>query len=232
MTTQPVHNVRESIPMMAPAPIVPAIIEQTARTIFEGFSEKLKATLNGRDQRALKLALEGHVTHKSDRIFSVRSEDGQHAYLVNLDKSFCNCPDSQKGYVCKHRLAAYLIEQSMKAEQQNQKQPETDPQTDGSDEAPNGYPHMPEYHEEPIDRVKKMLHARSEYMREAIIYAKLPMEKEMLPVEIIDITDNMAWVRALPYVVNGNLVARFPFPEHKSFAQVLAKSLVDVKIYR
>ena len=39
-------------------------------------------------------------------------------------------------------------------------------------------------------------------------------------------------VRALPMLKDGKLIPQFPFPERKSFAQVLAKSLQDVKIYR
>ena len=119
------HTIHETVAApFAPQPILPAVIEQTARKVFESFSDRMKAALNGREDRALKLALEGHVTHKSARIFSVRSENGEHSYLVNLDKSFCNCPDSQKGQVCKHRLAAYLVEQSMQANQQFAQQPE------------------------------------------------------------------------------------------------------------
>ena len=109
MTTQPNTNVRETI--TAP-PLLPVIIEQTARSVFASFSDKMKARLNGRQERALKLALDGHVTHRYARTFSVRSEDGQHAYLVNLERGYCACPDFDKGNVCKHRLAAYLVEQA------------------------------------------------------------------------------------------------------------------------
>ncbi len=113
-----IQAVKEAGAMPFAQPILPAVIEQTARHVFENLSEKMKAAISGREERALKLALEGHVTHKSERIYSVRSQDGEHAYLVNLDKGFCSCPDSQKGHVCKHRLAAYLIEQSSKTNQE------------------------------------------------------------------------------------------------------------------
>jgi hypothetical protein len=52
--------------------------------------------LNGRQDRAVKLALEGHVTHIVERILSVCSEDGRHSCLVNLGSSFCSCPESLK----------------------------------------------------------------------------------------------------------------------------------------
>ena len=77
-------------------PVLPAILEQTARKVFDSFPERLKERLNGRQDRALKLALEGHVTHKSGRVYSVRSETGDHAYLVDLSKSYCNCPDTEQ----------------------------------------------------------------------------------------------------------------------------------------
>ena len=112
------HTLRARYIREANQALVPSTIEQTAGRIFESFSDRLKAMLNGRQERALKLALEGHVTHKFARTFNVRSEDNQHSYLVNLEKSFCTCPDSRQGSVCKHRLAAYLVEQSLKASQE------------------------------------------------------------------------------------------------------------------
>jgi hypothetical protein len=226
------HAVQETATVPFAPPILPVVIEQTARHVFESFSEKMKAALNGREDRALKLAVDGHVTYKFARTFSVRSEDNQHAYLVNLEKSFCTCPDSQKGHVCKHRLAAYLVEQSMKASQQLTAQPSVPEQPVPSESAPTPDPHL-SAQEEAIEKVRQTLHARSEYMRESTIYALLPLEKDdMLPVEIIDLEGDIALVRALPYEMNGKPVPRFPFPERKSFAQVLAKSLVEVKIYR
>ncbi|MCU0484939.1 MAG: hypothetical protein MUC85_02395 [Anaerolineales bacterium] len=55
--------------------------------------------LKGRKDRAVKLALEGHVTHKAE--------------LRPLGGSFCTSSDSLNGYICKHRLAAYLVGQAM-----------------------------------------------------------------------------------------------------------------------
>jgi len=217
-----IHTIHETVAApFTSQPILPAVLEQTARNVFESFSERMKASLNGRQERALKLALEGHVTHKSARIFSVRSENGEHSYLVNLEKSFCNCPDSQKGQVCKHRLAAYLVEQSMQANQQVAQQPESPEE-----------PKQMTPQEESIEKVRLTLHARSEHLREAIIYAKLPVEHDFLPVEIIDLQGDVALVRALPCIVDDEIRPHFPFPGRKSSAQVLSKSLVDVKIYR
>ena len=193
-------------------PVLPAIIEQTANQIYSTFNDRFKARLNGRQERALKLAVEGKVTHKTERIFSVRSENSSHVYLVDLAKGYCNCPDSDVGNVCKHRLAAYLIEQAMKAGQVNE--PETSPKN------------------ETIEKVRLALHARSEFIREAIIYAHLPFDGEMLPVEIIELEGETAFIRALPRYKDGNLIPHFPFPERKSFSHVLARSLTAVTIYR
>ncbi len=211
-----------------PFPVLPIVIEQTARKVFEGFSEKLKSSLNGREERALKLALEGHVTHKSGRVFSVRSEDNQHTYLVNLDKGFCTCPDSQKGSVCKHRLAAYLIEQSNKTNHELAGEPVNPnpslPQSNG--------PKPLDPDEAAVEKARLVLNARSQHLREAIIYAVLVLEDEPLQVEIIDIQGEVALVRALPKIQNGRLIPQFPFPEKKSVTQVIAKSLSEVRIYR
>ena len=191
---------------------LPAIIEQAARKVFESFSERMKASLNGRQERALQLAVQGHVTHKTGRIYSVRSQNGAHAYLVDLDRKFCNCPDSQKGNICKHRIAAYLIEQ---ANQVSQSSPMSVPNSD-----------------ETFEKVRLILNARSAHLREAIIYATLQIEIEPLQVEIIALDGEVAVVRALPVLKDGQLVPQFPFPDRKASTQVIAKSLTNVRIFR
>jgi hypothetical protein len=230
-----IHAIQETATVPFAPPILPVVIEQTARHVFESFSEKMKAALNGREDRALKLAVEGHVTHKSERIFSVRSEDSQHSYLVNLDKGFCTCPDSQKGHVCKHRLAAYLVEQSMKASQQMADslptEPATPPQTlTEPDPTPE-----PDPQEEMVEKVRAVFNSRSQFLRQAIIYAVLYHDNQPLPVEIVDLQGTLALVRALPKIVDGKLIPQFPFPGNQgnqAAIEVIAKSLTTVKIYR
>lgn len=189
--------------------MLPAVIEQTASRVFTGFSQRLKASLNGRQERALRMALEGHVTHKADRIFSVQSEDRSRHYLVDLENGFCSCPDSQKGYICKHRIAAYLIEQAM----QNTSQAAADPR------------------QEALEKARLALHARSDLLNGAIIYACLPLNGAELEVEVISLEGEAAFVRALPALKDGKLIPQFPFAEHKSCAQVLARSLKEITIY-
>ena len=210
---------RELVQVAIAPTILPATIEHTARKVFESFSNRFKKKLNGRQERALKLALDGHVTHKSDRIFSVRSERGNHAYLVNLDQSSCTCPDCRRGYVCKHRIAAYLIEQANEA--------------NNSVSQGDGRPPPSDEEDEKIAKARMVLNARSETLREAIIYATIKHKDEPLNVEVISIEGDTAVVRALPLIKNGNtLVPQFPFEGDHAITQVLAKSLMDIQIYR
>ena len=78
-----------------------------------------------------------------------------------------------------------------------------------------------------------MLNARSETLREAIVYATIKRKDEPLNVEVISIEGGAAVVRALPLIRNGNtLVPQFPFEGDRAITQVLAKSLMDIQIYR
>ena len=210
---------RETVQVAITPTILPATIEHTARRVFESFSDRFKRKLNGRQERALKLALGGHVIHLSDRIFSVRSEEGNHAYLVDLDQSSCTCPDWRKGHVCKHRIAAYLIEQANDA--------------NNSVSQGDGRPPPSGEEDEKIAKARLVLNARSETLREAIIYATIKHKDEPLNVEVISIEGGTAVVRALPLIRNGTtLVPQFPFEGDRAITQVLAKSLMDIQIYR
>jgi hypothetical protein len=198
--------------------LLPATIEHTASTVFQGFSERLKAKLNGRQERALKLALGGHVTYKSARVFSVHSEEGNHAYLVDLARGYCNCPDSQNGSICKHRIAAYLVEQSMQATTQTSVSPSK--------------PEPVSMEDEPLEKARLVLHAKSDVLNEAIIYATLQHNGSAVNVEIISLEKETAVVRALPVFKDGKPEPQFPFEDRKSCQQVLAKNLMDITIYR
>ena len=171
-----------------------------------------------------KRQLEGHVKHTSQRIFSVRSENNQHAYLVDLDRKTCTCLDCQKGHICKHRIAAYLIEQSSLASNPNNTRDDRlSAHGDGKDR--DG---------EKLDIVRAILNARSQFLREAIIYAKLPHEGDHLNVEVISLNGDTATVRALPIIKDESLlVPQFPFHEGQtSISIVLASSLLKITIYR
>ncbi|GAH32108.1 unnamed protein product, partial [marine sediment metagenome] len=58
------------------------------------------------------------------------------------------------------------------------------------------------------------------------------VDGESVKVEIIALEGEVALVRALPKLKDGVLIPQFPFPERMSSAQVLAKSLTEVRIYR
>lgn len=197
--------------LSSPQVIMPAVIEQAAEVVFSSFEKRFATRLNGRQERALKLALSGQVRHKAARIFSVREED--HAFLVDLARGFCSCPDGRKGHVCEHRIAAYLIEQSMKAIR-----PSRETST------------LPE--EEALEKARFVLQARSETLQEAIVYAAIQHGDDLLPVEVIKLEGGTAVVRALPKIKGGELVPRFPFEGRRSGTQVLAGSLMDITIFR
>jgi len=209
MKDQSTTAIREVASMPISVNPLPAVLEQTALVVFGRFSDKLKARLNGRQEKALDLAINGHVTHKAGRVYSVRSQDGNHHYLVNLESKFCNCPDSRKGNLCKHRMAAYLIEQANQAT------------TETSQSNPNT-----------IDKVRQVLQARSDFLQEAIIYATLHYEGQVVPVEIIDLDGDAALVRALPEIEHGELKPIFPFTGRKSCTRVMTQSLTEIQIYR
>jgi hypothetical protein len=223
--SQPTHAVMEVTAGMITQPILPVVIEQTALHLFETFSEKLKASLHGQQEKALSIALNGNVRHRSARVFSVHSEDGQHAFLVNLDTGFCTCPDSRRGSACKHRLAAYLIEQANKANQS------ISPPLVSREKAVISEPVLAISDEESLEKARLVLHARSQYMRDSIVYAVLNQDDESLNVEIVDLEGEVATIRALPEYKDGQLIPQFPFPERKSVTQVLAKSLTNIVVY-
>lgn len=220
--TKFIREIKEAGQSLLPSSQSSNTIEQTASIVFEKFSERLKRLLNGREERGLKLALGGHVNHKSDRIFSVRSENNLHAYLVDLDRKTCTCPDCQKGHICKHRIAAYLIEQSTLASKSNHTQ-DASSATNG-DDSDNGK----------LDVARAVLNARSQFLREAIIYASILHGGDLLHVEVISLNGDTATVRALPIIKGESLlVPQFPFHEGQSSVSiVLASSLTEITIYR
>jgi hypothetical protein len=227
MNTQLNNSIVQDV-AVSQAILLPANFEQAARQVLDTFNDKLKASLNGRQEKALKLALNGHVTRKAEHIYSVRSENGDHFYLVDLERKFCTCPDSEKGNACKHRLAAYLIEQGLKAAKDAPAQA-VEP-TSTPKKVAEASPISPQ--EEALEKARLALHARSQFLRDSIIYAVLTQEDTPVPVEIIDIEGDVALVRALPTIKDGKLIPHFPFPEKQSAAQVVAKTLSEVRIYR
>jgi len=86
--------------------------------------------------------------------------------------------------------------------------------------------------DEALEKARLALNAHSDFLRQAIIYAQIQIEDQPMQVEILNLEGDIALVRALPKIVDGQLIPQFPFPERQASTQVLAKSLINIKIYR
>ena len=93
-------------------------LENIAQDFISTLSPQTKQKMNGRLERGLALAINGYVKPISNsgfpRSFLVLSSSRKCYYYVNLAEKVCNCPDSLKGNTCKHRIAAYYVEQALK----------------------------------------------------------------------------------------------------------------------
>ena len=116
-TPQPNTLHETAAPSLTASPLID-LIEQVARKFVASLTQAAIKSFNGRLERGLDLARQGAVTPLLDpahpRCFLVRSLDSNQIYRVNLGAKTCDCPDSQKGNTCKHRIAAYYIEQANK----------------------------------------------------------------------------------------------------------------------
>ena len=99
------------------APDFLLLLEEVARDFKAQLKPEVLRTFNGRLERGLALVRENAVTPLKERQYEVRSANAKqspYSYQVNLAERSCTCPDSQKGNICKHRVAAYYYEQAMK----------------------------------------------------------------------------------------------------------------------
>jgi hypothetical protein len=94
------------------------VLDRVAEQFISSLRPDVVSSLNGRLERGLALAKQWSVIRTpvtgKPRSYRVRSSDGYSFYKVDLDARTCECPDSQKGNICKHRIAAYYIEQANK----------------------------------------------------------------------------------------------------------------------
>jgi hypothetical protein len=92
------------------------VLDRVAEQFISSLRPEVVTALNGRLERGLALAKQWSVVHCPEagkpRCYRVRSSDGYSFYKVDLDARTCDCPDSQKGNTCKHRIAAYYVEQA------------------------------------------------------------------------------------------------------------------------
>lgn len=126
MSSQPVTSIPVSTASHTAA--FNALIDQAARQFINGLSPQAIRAFNGRLDRGLEMAKNRAVKPlpipNHPHRYAVRSSDGTHSYIVDLDTRTCDCPDSLKGHTCKHRIAAYYYEQ---ASQMSARQPEPKP---------------------------------------------------------------------------------------------------------
>jgi hypothetical protein len=93
------------------------LIRKAERNFISQLSPQSLTKFNGRLERGLELALNGSVhpvsTPNQPHRYQVRSSEGNREYVVDLDARSCDCPDSLKGNHCKHRIAAYYLDQAL-----------------------------------------------------------------------------------------------------------------------
>ena len=100
-------------------PTIPqSVLEMAAQAVLAALPVHIQTNMNGRLERGLALASEGAVMPYTDRsqpwnkrLFQVRSANPYKppfAYLVDLEALTCECPDHERGYHCKHLIAAQI----------------------------------------------------------------------------------------------------------------------------
>jgi len=74
--------------------------------------ERIEGFLN-RLERAETILLEGRI-HRVEGLAHTYVVRGNVPYLVDLEHETCTCPNHAKGHICKHLLAAVLLERGEK----------------------------------------------------------------------------------------------------------------------
>lgn len=170
-------------------PQSPKIIPELLTKIHDQFIARLadhqQKDLNGRLDRALDIALAGEVEALPEPgQYLVKGHVGpKAAYHVDLQKHTCECPDHRGGNACKHRAAAWFIQ-------------ETNCHTAPPDPA-----------------VIELSAIRHRYGIEIIIYAQVEIDGQTIAVEVqaCEPTTQTATVQALPIMIDGSLEPIFPF---------------------
>ena len=103
---------------MSKQTIPQSALELAARAVLAALPAHVQHYINGRLERGLVLVAEGAVASYIDRsqpwrcnLFQVRSANPfkpPFSYLVDLEALSCECPDYERGYHCKHLLAAQI----------------------------------------------------------------------------------------------------------------------------
>jgi SWIM zinc finger len=206
--------------------ILPHLLDQVARDFTASLSPVWLQRLQTRLARALESAKSGAVSVTEDpEVFYVQGGRPQ-PYRVDLATKTCECPDCRKGNICKHRIAAYYIKKVLfmtpievieepPAEKVACAQCGSEIPIDGACLQCQAQPAaVAESHDlvQP-DPVADQIFARRP-MPESIIYADLYYSDDLpaVPVEIVELDQEQAHVRALPVVgQDGQLQPAFPF---------------------
>ena len=244
-------------------------ITQAANQFQASLNPSVLWRMNGRFERGVSLAGAGAVTSYSDpdqpdngRLFKVRSSNLTRPpfdYLVDLEAETCECPDHWKGYFCKHRVAANIIELVLKdtgkapisETQPIHREPPVlaKPQTvlHESPAIAEPQPVLPKIEPQPAPIAvapiqdkdasnvdASILVASNGTKPESIMWAALKIEDKILGVEILNIDKDEAFVRALPKIIEGKkLQPQFPFQDGRSsMGTVDAKSLFHLRVFR
>ena len=100
-------------------PTIPiSALELATSALLAALPAHIQHYINGRLERGLALVAEGAVAPYIDRnqpwrsnLFQVRSANPfkpPFSYLVDLEALSCECPDHERGYHCKHLIAAQI----------------------------------------------------------------------------------------------------------------------------
>jgi hypothetical protein len=220
------------------------IIGEAAREFAATLLPSTRAAFNGRFERGINLAKQGAVSNYIDpyepdapRLFEVKSANqyrSPFSYIVDLVNQYCECPDHNKGHFCKHRVAANIIEiatqKTNKAMVREDLQPQTKIDFEPKPEPKVDTKSEPEPKAEPGNGVPKETDPSS---YESIIWAVIRHNGKILGVEVINIEDETATVRALPEIKDGKkLLPQFPFPGGKCMEIVPKDSLFHVKVFQ
>lgn len=162
--------------------ILPSVIEEIFIKFCETMSDDFLRKSNGRLEAGLKLAKHSFVVATDEPgVYTVKG------YRVDLNERSCTCKDSSYGHACKHRFAAWLIQQA------EQYQP--DPTGELLESIGTG-----SLISDPSHRV----------------FAQITHDNCEIEVEVIHISEDArkAYVAALPVVNSYNqVVPQFPFPD-------------------
>ena len=196
--------------------ILPELLDKIASKFVSTLSPETIRKMNGRLERGLDLAKSGHVAvTNQEGFFKVLSSQYQRSYRVDLNQRTCTCPDSEAGYICKHRIASWYIQQAI-------------------------FQSAPDLSESPASEevstlVDVLISCPS---RHDLIYAVVENQGKEIPVEILDTNGKEAYIRALPNLVDGDLVPVFPFRSpwegsqvKYSTATISGEKLSKIRVY-